>query len=202
VENYAEPGIKLDYVGDGKYSNWDRFGRVTDQVWSDFGDPGNPADDAELDRFAYGYDLAGNRTYRANVVAGDLPSPVNLGEVYEYDEVYRFIGAERGDLDLTDPVHPVILSTTTNFAQDWNLDATGNWTAFTEDDNGDGTADLDQTRWTNNVNEITHLGDGQGPACTSPHHNRAGNGGTYRNQLLFRPVTLGLGVEEARASDS
>ena len=40
------------------------------------------------------------------------------------------------------------------FAQDWNLDALGNWSGFDEDADGDGTADLAQRREHNAANEL------------------------------------------------
>ncbi len=61
------------------------------------------------------------------------------------------------------------------FSQCWSLDPTGNWKKFQEDDNGDGTWDLNQTRTANAVNEITHITDTVGPAWVTPAYNRAGN---------------------------
>ena len=55
---------------------------------------------------------------------------MDLDELYSYDEVYRLVGAERGNLDFTDPDDPVIETGTEVFAQDWGLDATGNWDTF------------------------------------------------------------------------
>lgn len=43
------------------------------------------------------------------------------------------------------------------FQQDWGLDPNGNWGAFKEDSDGNGTWDIDQTRTANEVNEITDI---------------------------------------------
>jgi len=43
------------------------------------------------------------------------------------------------------------------FEQQWGLDATGNWKAFKQDNDGNGTWELNQTRTANKVNEITGI---------------------------------------------
>jgi len=99
--------------------------------------------------------------------------PVHLDELYHYDGVYRLTAADRGNLDLTNPENPVILSK--NSAQDWTLDSTGNWTGFQDDTDGDGTAELVQTRQHNRVNETTTIGATTGTNWADPVHDRAGN---------------------------
>lgn len=59
--------------------------------------------------------------------------------------------------------------------QSWSLDPTGNWKQFREDDTGDGTWDLEQTRTANPVNEITGISATVGPTWVAPAYNRAGN---------------------------
>jgi len=61
------------------------------------------------------------------------------------------------------------------FAQDWALDATGNWRNFREDDDGDSTWDLNQQRTANKVNEISDISETTGPTWITPVYNRAGN---------------------------
>ena len=63
VEDYRQPDVRLEYFFDGAYSGWDRFGRVVDQRWYDYGAS------ADRDRFTYGYDRASSRLYRENTVA-------------------------------------------------------------------------------------------------------------------------------------
>ena len=50
AEDYAEAEVKLDYAADN-FAALDRFGRVLDQLWTDYGaDP-----DAALDHYSYTY---------------------------------------------------------------------------------------------------------------------------------------------------
>jgi len=127
---------------------------------------------ADADRFLYGYDRAGNRTWKENDVAANLGTPVHLDELYEYDEVYRLIAADRGNLNGT---QDGIVNGTAAFSQDWGLDATGNWDSFDEDADGNGTNELVQTRDHNEVNETGTIGATTGTNWADPIHDRAGN---------------------------
>ena len=53
-------------------------------------------------------------------MAANLGTPVHLDELYDYDEVYRLVNAERGNLNAN---HDAI--TDKAFEQDWGLDPTG-----------------------------------------------------------------------------
>jgi hypothetical protein len=119
-EDYEEPQVRLDLWGgtSGTYQGFDRFGRMVDHRWRDYGSS------ADADRFKYGYDRAGNRVWKENDVAGSLGTPVHLDELYDYDEVYQLIATDRGNLNGT---QDGIVSGTEAFSQDWTLDATGNW---------------------------------------------------------------------------
>jgi len=109
-EDYEDIDVKLTYLdANGNPTGLDRFGRVADQVWIDYGaDP-----DAVLDRYTYTYDRAGNRTARQNELNA------SLDEDYVYDDLDRLIDADRADA----------------FDQSWTLDGLGNFAAF--DDDGD-----------------------------------------------------------------
>ena len=161
VEDYVQPQVKLDLWGgtSGEYQGFDRFGRIVDQLWRDYGAS------ADADRFLYGYDRAGNRIWKENDVAANLGTPLHLDELYEYDELYRLINTQRGNLSAN---HDAI--TDKAFEQDWGLDATGNWEGFNQDLDGDGTNDLEQTREHNEANEVTSAG-----GWASPAHDRVGN---------------------------
>ena len=74
-EDYEQPDVRLETFFDSAYSGWDRFGRVVDQRWYDYGAG------ADRDRFTYGYDRAGNRTYRENTLVS------GKDEFYTYDGV-------------------------------------------------------------------------------------------------------------------
>ena len=64
---------------------------------------------------------------------------------------------------------------TETFAQCWSLDETGNWKKFLQDDDGDGTWDLNQNRTANKANEITDVTESAGPSWVTPAYNAAGN---------------------------
>jgi YD repeat-containing protein len=127
---------------------------------------------ADADRFLYGYDRAGNRLWKENDVAANLGTPIHLDELYDYDEVYRLIAADRGNLNGT---HDGIVGGTAAFGQEWGLDATGNWEGFDEDADGKGTTDLEQIRDHNEVNETGTIGATTGTNWADPVHDRAGN---------------------------
>ncbi len=161
VEDYVEPQVKLDLWGgtSGEYQGFDRFGRIVDHLWRDYGSS------ADADRFLYGYDRAGNRIWKENDVSANLGMPLHLDELYEYDGLYRLINTQRGNLNANrDAI------TDKAFEQDWGLDATGNWEGFNQDDDGDGTNDLEQTREHNEANEVTSASD-----WASSAHDRVGN---------------------------
>ncbi|REK22183.1 MAG: hypothetical protein DWQ42_17660 [Planctomycetota bacterium] len=152
TSNVATGDLRLSYgSAAGNYAGLDNFDRVIEQLWLD-----NASD--EVDRFEYGYDEVGNRLWRENVKAGNLGTPVHLDELYEYDEVYRLIATDRGNLNGS---HDAL--TSTNFTQDWTLDGLGNWEAFDDD----GTS---VTRTVNEANEIATSSAG-----INPEYDAAGN---------------------------
>ncbi len=139
VEDYPAPDVKLNYDSGtaGEYAGLDRFGRVVDQLWYDYGAS------ADRDRFTYSYDRASNRLYRENTVAS------GQDEYYTYDDVNRLGTFDRGDLN----VGKDAISGTPAKEEDWGLDMTGNWSDFLQKTSG--STDLDQDRTHNAVNEIT-----------------------------------------------
>jgi len=157
TEDYPEPDVKLDYVGDGSYSGFDRFGRVVDQKWYDYGAS------AVRDQYTYGYDRASNRLYRENTTAS------GKDELYGYDEINRLVGFDRGDLN----GEKTAISGTPVREEDWTLDPLGNWPGYVQKTSG--TTDLDQERTHNEVNEITAITATTGTNWADPVHDRAGN---------------------------
>ena len=144
------------------YLGWDRFGRVKDNYWYDYGST------TDVDRIKYGYDRAGNRIWRENTVAASYGK--HFDELYAYDLIHRLKHMDRGDLNaLKDAV------TNLQFAQCWKLDETGNWSNFREDDDGDSSWDLVQNRTNNKVNEITNVTKTTGPSWVTPAYSKAGN---------------------------
>jgi RHS repeat-associated protein len=169
--DYTEPDIKNTLVGTGGgndpdtgdiYRGFDRFGRVKDCYWYNYGTS------TDVDRIKYGYDRNGNRTYRENTVA--TAAGACFDEKYLHDLIDRLKSMDRGRLnDLKSQIQNL------QFAQRWGLDATGNWRSFLEDSDGNGTWDLDQTRTANKVNEIAGITESAGPSWVTPVYNRAGN---------------------------
>lgn len=94
----------------------------------------------------------------------------DFDELYAYHGLQRLVGMQRGQLN---GGHTAI--TTKTFAQEWSLDPTENWLAFDQDDNGNGTWNLEQTRTANPVNEITGITETTGPSWTTPAYDPAGN---------------------------
>lgn len=120
-EDYVEAGVKLDYAANN-VAGLDRFGRVADQIWTDYG----ASPDAFLDRFTYGYDdRVGNRTSKTNQLHNAL------SETYEYNDLDELISTARDD----------------NFDQSWTLDGLGNWSAF----DNDGTSQTRTTNGANEI---------------------------------------------------
>jgi RHS repeat-associated protein len=146
--DYPEPDLRfdLDHGTACDYDGIDRFGRVIDLLWRDYGGS------ADAVRIRHGYDRASNRLWREDSVAA--ANSAALDELYDYDEVYRLSNLDRGDLNANKDG----LSTgTLGFAQQWGLDMTGNWSGFKEDNNGDMTWDLDQSRTYSAANEIAAI---------------------------------------------
>jgi len=79
IQDYPQPDVKLDLFGgtSGSYTGIDRFGRIVDQRWYDYGAS------ADADRIKHGYDRASNRTYRENTTT--------TGK----DEFYTYYGLNR-----------------------------------------------------------------------------------------------------------
>ncbi|WP_428940716.1 RHS repeat domain-containing protein [Fontivita pretiosa] len=170
IKDLAEADVKLDYFQDtaGSYAGFDRFGRIIDHRWRDYGTP------QEVDRFKHGYDRNSNRLYR------DHANTSTRDGLYSYDGLNRLTDYDRGDLNGTlDGIASL------SFAQEWSLKALGNWTSFREDADGNGTfsdsADLTQTRSHNKANEITDIsGEQVGQvAWATPGYDAMGNVTSY-----------------------
>ncbi|MGC3967595.1 MAG: RHS repeat-associated core domain-containing protein [Pirellulales bacterium] len=159
-----QPDVRWDLItgsGANPYSGLDRFGRVVDCLWRYYG-----ASPADRERVQYGYDRASNRVWRKNTVA---PSGGN-DELYAYDGVQRLLDMSRGTLAAG---NETVNSMT--FAQDWSLDATGNWSGFRQTDASDATQNLDQQRTSNAANELTGLSRRYGTNWQQPFYDRNGN---------------------------
>jgi len=167
----AQPGINWTLYGTTNdpntgdiYSGLDRFGRVDNCLWQ------KPAvlTTITLAQIQYGYDRASNRTWRKDGVLTLLLA--GYDELYAYDGLYRLNDQKRGTLNGTQTA-----ITSGTFEQQWGLDATGNWKTFKQDNDGNGTWELNQTRTANKVNEITGITNSVGTAWATPTYDGAGN---------------------------
>jgi len=159
----AQPGINWTLIGSGNdpatgdiYWGLDRFGRVDNCLWK--------KSTTTLAQIQYGYDRASNRTWRKDGVL------TGYDELYSYDGLYRLTDQKRGTLNGTQTA-----ITSGTFEQQWGLDATGNWKTFKQDNDGNGTWELNQTRVANKVNEITGIANSVGTAWATPTYDGAGN---------------------------
>jgi hypothetical protein len=110
-----------------------------------------------VDRFQYGYDYAGNRTWRENVVAA--ANSKDYDYFYDYDGLDRLKNSQQGNLAGTWPNYTGI-SGTPGREERWALDQLGNWEDFEVDTTG--TTVLDQQRTHNAVNEILTISTSMG----------------------------------------
>jgi len=159
----GQPGINWTLSGTGNdpntgdiYCGLDRFGRIDNCLWQKA--------TTTLGQIQYGYDRASNRTWRKDGVF------TGYDELYSYDGLYRLTDQKRGTLNGTQTA-----ITSGTFEQQWGLDGTGNWKTFKQDNDGNGTWELNQTRVTNKVNEITGITNSVGTAWATPSSDTAGN---------------------------
>lgn len=129
-----------------QYTGQDRFDRIIDIRWLRSGTS------THVDRIQYGFDRAGNRLWRKNVVAAS-----NWDELYAYDGLYQLGERQRGTLNGGNTG----LTSTPLDQEEFTFDPTGNWDNYATQANGNPT--LSQIRTHNEANEITGI-DGSGTA--------------------------------------
>jgi RHS repeat-associated protein len=143
----------------GTFDGLDRFNRIIDHRWVSYA-----SGTTDLDRYKYGYDRNSNRQWKENDTA------TNLDEYYTYDNLNRLTDMKRGQLTGSPPSG---ISGTPAKEQAWTLDKTGNWSGFVTKTTG--TTDLNQTRTSNVVNEITGITESVGTSWPDPTYDAAGN---------------------------
>jgi hypothetical protein len=170
VVDYTQPHVKytlVDLLGTNDpdtgdiYSGWDRFSRVKDCRWYDYGHS------TDTVRLKYGYDRVSDRLWRADLVAQSLGK--NFDDLYSYDGLHRLKEIQCGLLNGSNTG-----VTSENFAQCWSLDPTSNWYKFQEAATG-GSSTLVQSRTANKVNEISGITNSVGAAWITPAYDAAGN---------------------------
>ncbi|MDR3111180.1 MAG: hypothetical protein LBU65_16045, partial [Planctomycetaceae bacterium] len=121
---YNQPNVSLTYVNGGL----DRYGRIVNHAWMMGNDP--------LVHIVHGYDYAGNRLYR-----NDLVQASNSG-LYGYDHLGQIKMLRRGALN-ADKTNVSAM----NHSEAWNFDKTDNWAEYNK--NG-----MTETRTHNAANEL------------------------------------------------
>ena len=129
--NHTQPGLNLT-------TTLDDFGRIIDFNWTNSG--------GSVSHYAYGYDPAGNRLYKEDLVN------TGLSELYTYDGLSQLATSARGTLNSSKNA----ITGTPDFEQSWNHDALGNWDDVT-------TNGIIDDRDSNAQNEYTDV-DGNIPA--------------------------------------
>ena len=180
----SQPGIQSTLIGlqggndpttGDIYRGLDLFGRVKDLVWAPGGGSSSSSSSSgsssaagtNLVRIQHGYDRAGNRLWRKDLVAESYSA--GLDELYGYDGLYRLKSVNRGTLNAG---NTAISTGTGTFNQCWTLDSTGNWKGFREDASGSGSWSLIQSRSANPVNEITAITNAVGSAWAQPVYDK------------------------------
>ena len=198
VEDFEQTDVKLDHFGgtSGTYAGFDRFGRVKQQLWRDYGAG------ADAEKLSYDYDCDSNRKYREDVAAGAASK--KLDELYVYDDLNRLVDFKRGKLD----ANKTDIATTNGDRlrrEEWSLTDTGNWSAYKIDANGDGdysdAGDLDQTRTHNAVNEITDLSTTSSDPTYDPRGNLSADQEFIRADPRPRPVLTRMDAQ-SRGGDT
>ncbi|SFJ57618.1 RHS repeat domain-containing protein [Planctomicrobium piriforme] len=168
IADNPQPDVRWTLVGSSNdpdtgdiYTGLDRFGRIKDCRWQDYGAS------ADAVRLKYGYDRDSNRLWRQDDVARAASQPFD--ELYTYDGLQRLQTMQRGTLNSG---HTAISSQT--YGQCWNLDSTENWTGMKQAVGGSSWT-LEQARTANTVNEITDITNSVGSAWTEPVYDGVGN---------------------------
>ena len=99
--DYAQPDVRFDLAhgaGDDPYDGpMDRFDRITDLLWYDYGSS------ADLLRFKHGYDRASNRLYREEADTSDLDQLYSYargqltGATYDYQDGESYVYDANGN---------------------------------------------------------------------------------------------------------
>ncbi len=117
--DYPQPDLRYNLAhgaGNDPYDGIDRFGRTVDLLWYDYGSS------ADAVRIKHGYDRAGNRLWRQDVVSAAQATPVYLDELYAYDGMYQLTLLRRGQLNSTEDD---LETDSKTFAEQWSFDPLG-----------------------------------------------------------------------------
>jgi RHS repeat-associated protein len=183
---YPEPSIAMTYIklageanGDGgdQYTGLDRFNRIDDIRWIN-------NSNADINRYKYGFDRAGNRLWRQNVIVS------GLDEQYVYDGLYQVSQRLVGTLAAGSIIG--VPSEEENFT----YDPSGNWPGYVVRNNGSVT--LNQGRTHQLANQISSISsssstvgyDADGNMTTMPQVDNWGTAQTLAYDAWNRLVTV------------
>jgi RHS repeat-associated protein len=146
--DYAEAQLTSSVAADGEtndFSGLDRFGRAKESLWYNYGT------ETVAVHLRHGYDSLGNLVWREDLIAKRQEIPAYFDEHYAYDGLNRLTSLTRGQLrpDRSE------ISTDVAMAEQWSLDALGNWSRY--DERTYGATARSQSRTHNKVNEITQI---------------------------------------------
>jgi RHS repeat-associated protein len=119
---YIKQSGEPDGPAGDQYTGQDQFNRIIDIRWLQSGTS------THVDRIQYGFDRAGNRLWRQNVVAG-----TDWDELYGYDGLYQLPNRKRGTLDSG---HTGLTNTVQE--EGFSYDPAGNWTHASVAEESDG----------------------------------------------------------------
>ena len=151
---YIKQAGEPDGPAGDQYTGQDVFNRIIDIRWLREGT------ETHVDRIQYGFDRAGNRLWRKNVVAAS-----DWDELYTYDGLYQLPERQRGTLNSG----RTALTGTPLDDEQFTYDPTGNWDGYLTQ--ADGSTTLNQSRTHNQASEITEI-DG---SASTVSYNLAGN---------------------------
>ncbi|MBN8628628.1 MAG: hypothetical protein J0M17_24410 [Planctomycetes bacterium] len=162
-----QPQIRWNLSPSGNaFSGLDSLDRTVDCLWQKYA----PSASTPV-QVGYTYDRASNRTSR------DVAGTTGNDELYRYDALNRLTDLDRGNLASGKIMAP-------QAAEQWRLDATGNWRRYENLNFVTPGNSLDQDLTANRANEITGFTSSVGDSWPQPAYDRAGNMTVFPNPTL------------------
>ena len=141
--NYKRQDASDPYGDAGDpFTGYDRFDRTVDMPWRT-----GATNPVTVDRFHWGYNELGDRTWKT------LPITEDHDEKYNYDGLRQVVERSVGNLNLNQSAIAAVPEELELFT----FDPTGNWSAYQK--NEDGSSSIDQSRVNNRDNQVTQFDD-------------------------------------------
>lgn len=186
-----EADIEMTYIDVGtgdagdQYVGLDRFGRIADLTWKEYG-----SSSVKLDHFKYGYDRNGNRLYRTNELDHTFDELYHADGNAGYDSLNQLQEFQRGTLTDgygSDGILDTVSSSSRS--QSWTMDGLGNFPTVTTDG-------VSQTRTHDSQNKLTEV-EVTGSSTSTLAYDAAGNmitdelGNEYKYDAWNRLIVFG-----------